>query len=140
MRLAEAVGVPIKELQAHIDRLFDDGATDLAAVASSTKLDNTLLASEDDFAQTIHSMGTNLLFWVQDIHTRGLFSPDARVLGLTSEGSEVAWRCYGVIAAAKAALEAVARSIAVEFAPYGIRCNILQPGVTDTPALPSHSR
>ena len=39
------------------------------------------------------------------------------------------------MSAAKATLEAVARSIAREFAPYGIRCNILQPGVTDTKAL-----
>jgi NAD(P)-dependent dehydrogenase (short-subunit alcohol dehydrogenase family) len=33
------------------------------------------------------------------------------------------------------ALESVARSIAVELAPYGIRCNVIQAGVTETPAL-----
>jgi NAD(P)-dependent dehydrogenase (short-subunit alcohol dehydrogenase family) len=32
-------------------------------------------------------------------------------------------------------MESVARSIAVEFAPHGVRCNVLQPGVTETPAL-----
>jgi NAD(P)-dependent dehydrogenase (short-subunit alcohol dehydrogenase family) len=54
---------------------------------------------------------------------------------LTSEGNEVAWRGYAAVAAAKSALESVSRAIAVEFAPHGIRSNIIQPGVTDTPAL-----
>jgi NAD(P)-dependent dehydrogenase (short-subunit alcohol dehydrogenase family) len=73
--------------------------------------------------------------WVQRIHAAGLFASDARVLGLTSEGNAVAWRGYAAVAATKVALESVSRAIAVEFAPYGIRSNIIQPGVTDTPAL-----
>jgi NAD(P)-dependent dehydrogenase (short-subunit alcohol dehydrogenase family) len=80
-------------------------------------------------------MGTSLMTWVQRIHAAGLFASDARVLGLTSEGNAVAWRGYAAVAAAKVALESVSRAIAVEFAPYGIRSNIIQPGVTDTPAL-----
>ena len=32
-------------------------------------------------------------------------------------------------------LESISRAIAVEFGPYGIRSNVLQAGVTDTPAL-----
>ena len=95
----------------------------------------TLMMEEEDMAGTIYSMGTSLLSWVQDIHTRGGFSDDARVLGLTSEGSQIALRGYAAVSTAKAALEAVVRSIAVEFAPYGIRANILQPGITDTQAL-----
>jgi NAD(P)-dependent dehydrogenase (short-subunit alcohol dehydrogenase family) len=89
----------------------------------------------EDFARTVHAMGTSLVDWVQDLHQAGLFAPDARVFGLTSEGNEVAWTGYAAVSAAKAALEAVARSIAMEFAPHGIRCNVLQPGVTETPAL-----
>jgi NAD(P)-dependent dehydrogenase (short-subunit alcohol dehydrogenase family) len=90
---------------------------------------------EEDLARTIHAMGSSLLAWVQTLFSRGLFASDARVLGLTSEGNQVVWRGYAAVSAAKAALEAISRAIAVEFAPYGIRCNILQPGVTDTPAL-----
>jgi NAD(P)-dependent dehydrogenase (short-subunit alcohol dehydrogenase family) len=88
-------------------------------------------------------MGTSLLTWVQAVFARGLFAGDARVLGLTSEGNQVAWRGYAAVSAAKVALEAVARSIAVEFAPHGIRANVIQAGVTDTPALrmiPGHER
>jgi NAD(P)-dependent dehydrogenase (short-subunit alcohol dehydrogenase family) len=86
-------------------------------------------------ARTIYSMGTSLLTWVQRLWAAGLFGADARVIGLTSEGNEVAWRGYAAVAAAKSALESVSRAIAVEFAPYGIRSNIIQAGVTDTPAL-----
>ncbi|MEX1182597.1 MAG: SDR family oxidoreductase [Gemmatimonadota bacterium] len=93
------------------------------------------LIDDEDMARTIYSMGTSLLSWVQAVFVRGLFADDARVFGLTSEGNQVAWPGYGAVSAAKSALESVSRSIAVEFAPHGIRCNIVQPGVTDTPAL-----
>ncbi len=93
------------------------------------------LLDEEDLARTIHAMGTSLLLWVQDLHRLGLFAADARVLGLTSEGNTTAWKGYAAVAAAKAALESVSRAIAVEFAPYGIRSNIVQAGITPTPAL-----
>jgi len=93
------------------------------------------LMEDEDMARTIYSMGTSLLTWTQRVHQADLFAADARVIGLTSEGNEVAWRGYAAVAAAKSALESVSRAIAVEFAPHGIRSNIIQPGVTDTPAL-----
>ncbi|MBC7660681.1 MAG: SDR family oxidoreductase [Chitinophagaceae bacterium] len=114
------------------------GAASLGLVLHSIALGNMRPVAdlnEDDFAQTIANMGTNLLFWVQDLHRRNLFKADARVLGLTSEGNSIAWEGYAAISAAKSALEAVARSVAVAYAQYGIRCNILQPGITDTKAL-----
>jgi enoyl-[acyl-carrier protein] reductase III len=64
-----------------------------------------------------------------------LFATDARVIGLTSEGSQKSWKGYAAVSAAKATLEALCRSIALEFAPLGIRCNVVQPGVTDTQSL-----
>ncbi|HWV38080.1 MAG TPA: SDR family oxidoreductase [Vulgatibacter sp.] len=97
--------------------------------------DGDLLLDEDDFAGTVYAMGTSLAAWTRALHDRGLFAGDARILSLTSEGNEVAWRGYAAVSAAKAALEAVSRSIAVEFAPWGIRANVIQPGVTDTRAL-----
>ena len=90
---------------------------------------------EEDLARTIDAMGTSLLDWTQALLARGLFADDARVLGLTSEGNPVAWKGYAAVAAAKVALESVARAMAVELAPYGMRANVVQAGVTDTPAL-----
>jgi len=80
-------------------------------------------------------MGTSLLTWARALLDRGLFADDARVFGLTSEGNTVAWKGYAAVAAAKVALESISRAMAVEFAPYGVRSNIIQAGVTDTPAL-----
>jgi enoyl-[acyl-carrier protein] reductase I len=88
-----------------------------------------------DFIATLDAMAISLYDWVQEIFQRGLFATDSRVLGLTSEGGSKAWKTYGAVSVAKAALEALVRSIALEFASHGIRCNALQPGVTDTPSL-----
>jgi NAD(P)-dependent dehydrogenase (short-subunit alcohol dehydrogenase family) len=93
------------------------------------------LLEDEDFARTVYSMGTSLATWTQDVFARGLFAGDARVIGMTSEGNEVAWRGYAAVAAAKVALESVSRALAVELGPYGVRSNIVQAGVTDTPAL-----
>ncbi len=90
---------------------------------------------EEDFTRTVHAMGTSLVSWTQDVFARKLFTADARVLGMTSEGNQIAWRGYAAVAAAKVALESVSRAIAVELGPHGIRSNIVQAGVTDTPAL-----
>jgi NAD(P)-dependent dehydrogenase (short-subunit alcohol dehydrogenase family) len=107
----------------------------LKPIAPLAGLSDAPLIEEEDMARTIHSMGTSLLTWVQRLHRECLFAHDARVIGLTSEGNEIAWRGYAAVSAAKCALESVSRSIAVEFAPFGIRSNIVQAGITDTPAL-----
>jgi len=133
--LAGRLGVEVDELRAATDEIFRDGADCLQLLATPPEYSASLFLEEEDLARTIHAMGTSLLGWVQAIHRRGLFRADARVLGLTSEGNTLAWKGYAAVAAAKVALESVARSIAVEFAPYGIRCNVLQPGVTESPAL-----
>ena len=101
------------------------------------------MLEDEDFARTIHAMGTSLVGWSRDLLERRLFADDARVFGLTSEGNTVAWSGYAAVAAAKVALESVSRAMAVEFAPFGVRTNVIQAGVTDTPALraiPGHER
>jgi len=133
--LARSLGVPREKLVAAADELFAKGLDELHAVATPPQYPARAFLDADDFARTIHSMGTSLLDWTQDLHARGLFAGDARVFGLTSEGNTLAWKGYAAVSAAKVALEAVARSIAVEFAPYGVRCNVIQAGVTETPAL-----
>lgn len=132
-KLAEKLGVAKDTLNTAVTDLLDEGFASLHSLETSVYSD--ALIGEEDMEQTIYNMGTSFLSWVQDIHKEELFAKDARVIGLTSEGNEVAWKGYAAVAAAKVALESVSRSIAVEFAPFGIRSNILQPGVTPTPAL-----
>jgi enoyl-[acyl-carrier protein] reductase I len=86
----------------------------------------------DDFQLTIDAMAISLYDWTKDLFTAELFAADARVLSFTSEGSLKAWKNYAAVSAAKAALEAISRSIALEMAPFGIRSNCLMAGVTDT--------
>jgi NAD(P)-dependent dehydrogenase (short-subunit alcohol dehydrogenase family) len=118
-----------------IQTIFESGAYPLYALADLPDYRNDILLDAEDFARTIQAMGTNIVEWVQDIFARGLFAQDARVLSLTSEGNQTAWRGYAAVSAAKAALESVSRAMALEFAPYGIRSNIIQAGVTETAAL-----
>ena len=134
-RLAAQLGMPADEVQSGIDNLFEEGDPRFVSMATAPQYENDLLLEEEELACTIYAMGTSLLSWTRDLFQHGLFAKDARVIGLTSEGNAVAWRGYAAVSAAKAALEAVSRSIAREFAPHGIRSNIVQPGVTDTPAL-----
>lgn len=132
--LAGALELSEEELAEVVDPLFRDGVDGLAGIASPPEYPERYL-EEEDLARTIHAMGTSLLSWTQDLLERELFADDARVLGLTSEGNEVAWKGYAAVAAAKVALESVSRSLATELAHRGIRSNIVQAGVTDTPAL-----
>lgn len=133
--LANALDVDPKTLSGTVNRLFGEGVDALASLADPPAYPTSAVLDDEDFARTIHSMGTSILTWARALLERGLFADDARVFGLTSEGNTVAWRGYAAVAAAKVALESVARAMAVEFAPYGVRSNVIQAGVTDTPAL-----
>ena len=132
--LAKSLGVDADRVRSAVDELFAGGVDALQSLASAPRYPARYL-DEEDLGRTIHSMGTSLLGWTQAVHSRGLFASDARVLGLTSEGNQVAWKGYAGVAAAKVALESIARAMAVELAPFGIRSNVVQAGITDTPAL-----
>jgi NAD(P)-dependent dehydrogenase (short-subunit alcohol dehydrogenase family) len=134
-RLAKRLAVGVDQLAGAVDALFAEGVDGLGGIATAPVYSSEAFIEEEDMARTIHSMGTSLLGWTQSLHARGMFSADARVFGLTSEGNAVAWKGYAAVAAAKVALESVSRSIAVEMAHFGIRSNVIQAGVTDTPAL-----
>ncbi len=132
-RLAGKLNTSADHLREAAEQLLSEGYDALSPLVPPVYGDT--LIEDEDMARTIYSMGTSMLSWVQAIFQKGLFAADARVFGLTSEGNDIAWRGYAAVSAAKTALESVSRSIAVEYAPYGIRSNIVQAGVTDTPAL-----
>lgn len=133
--LAARLGIAAETLREAADELFAAGEDGLHPLTSATVYSDRSFLDEEDFARTILAMGTSLLGWTQGLFDRGLFAADARVFGLTSEGNTLAWKGYAAVSAAKASLEALARSIAVEFGPHGIRCNVIQAGITETPAL-----
>ncbi len=134
-RLADKLGLTSEAVREAADELFAESVDGVASIAAAPAYAADLFLEDGDVARTVYAMGTSLLTWTQALRDRNLFAPDARVLGMTSEGNEVAWKGYAAVAAAKVALESVSRSIAVEMAHLGIRSNIVQAGVTDTPAL-----
>jgi NAD(P)-dependent dehydrogenase (short-subunit alcohol dehydrogenase family) len=134
-KLANKLSVNKDNLQANIDELFADGHSRLSGLTTPPTYNSELLLDEEELLNTVQAMGVSLLSWTKSIYQKGLFDKQANVIGLTSEGNAVAWLGYAAVSAAKAALESISRSIAKEYGPYGIRSNIVQPGVTDTPAL-----
>lgn len=91
--------------------------------------------SKSQIEMTLDVMATSLIYWSQDLNEAKCFAKGARIFAMTSAGSTRVWKSYGAVSAAKAALEAYTRQLALEFAPQGICCNALLAGVTDTAAL-----
>ncbi len=57
------------------------------------------------------------------------------IVNISSIQAFALWPRYFVYGAAKAAIVAMSRSVAVDYGPYGIRCNAVLPGSMDTPML-----
>lgn len=84
---------------------------------------------------TLDVMANSLVYWTQDLVHNNLMPENSRIFALTSFGSRVAFPFYGAVSAAKAALEAYVRQLALELGNRKISVNALMAGVTDTPAL-----
>lgn len=91
--------------------------------------------SIEDIQLTTYAMATSMLDWTKAILAAHLFHGDARVIGLTSEGSSKYWDGYAAVAIAKSSLESLMRYMAVELTGYGIKTNLIQAGITATPSL-----
>ena len=101
--------------------------------------DRTL--DHQDFHITLGAMAISLYDWTQALVQADLFIEDSRIISFTSEGNSRAYSGYAAVSAAKAALEAITRNIALEFAPKGIKANCIQAGVTETRSfqmIPGH--
>ena len=91
--------------------------------------------SQKQLEMTADVMAHSLVYWVRDLFHAGLLGRDSRIFAMTSEGAVLAVPTYGPVSAAKAALEAHIRQLALELMPHGITVNAIRAGVTDTPAL-----
>jgi enoyl-[acyl-carrier protein] reductase III len=90
--------------------------------------------TQPQIEMTLNVMANSLVYWSRDVVQRGLMREWGRIFAMTSGGSTRAIGSYGAVSAAKAALEAYIRQLAVELAPRGITANAIRAGVTDTPA------
>jgi enoyl-[acyl-carrier protein] reductase III len=62
------------------------------------------------------------------------FGPGGSILAISSHGAVRVVPSYALVGTSKGALEALARHLAVELAPRGIRVNLVSPGVVPTEA------
>ena len=91
--------------------------------------------SIEDIQMTTYAMSNSLLDWTRALLKAELFNADSRIIGLTSEGAHKYWEGYAAVSIAKASLESLAKYMAVEFSPYGLKTNVIQAGVTETASL-----
>jgi NAD(P)-dependent dehydrogenase (short-subunit alcohol dehydrogenase family) len=91
--------------------------------------------SRKQMEMTADVMAHSLLYWTRDLYHAGMLKRGSRIYAMTSEGAILAVPTYGAVSAAKAALEAHVRQLALELASDGITVNAVRAGVTDTPAL-----
>lgn len=104
-------------------------------IKNTTSNKNQELLSKDDIQLTTYAMSTSLLDWARSLLEAELFENDARIIGLTSEGAHKFWDGYAAVSIAKSSLESLAAYMAVEFGMYGLRTNLIQAGITQTPSL-----
>ncbi len=105
-------------------------------ILPDTDLDkNTEILSKEDIGFTTYAMSTSILDWARSILQAELFQPDARIIGLTSEGAHKYWEGYAAVSIAKASLESLSTYMAIELSKYGLKTNLIQAGITETPSL-----
>jgi enoyl-[acyl-carrier protein] reductase III len=91
--------------------------------------------SRKQMEMTADVMAHSLLYWTRDLYHADMLQRGSRVYAMSSEGAILAVPTYGAVSAAKAALEAHVRQLALELATAGVTVNAIRAGVTDTPAL-----
>lgn len=96
---------------------------------------NREFLSIEDIQFTTYAMSTSLLDWARSLLKEELFHEDARILGLTSEGAHKFWNGYAAVSIAKASLESLTTYMAIELSKYGLKTNLIQAGITETPSL-----
>jgi enoyl-[acyl-carrier protein] reductase III len=107
----------------------------LMVLPDSGLKENNETLSIEDIQLTTYAMSTSLLDWARLLLKGELFHQDARIVGLTSEGAHKFWEGYAAVSIAKASLESLTTYMAIELGKYGLRTNLIQAGITETPSL-----
>lgn len=109
----------------HLDFLVSNAASGVLKPASELTLKHWRWCLE------INALALNLLTQ----RLTQIMPPGSRVVALSSLGAQRAIPLYGFVAASKAALEALVRTLALELGGQGIRVNAVSAGIVDTDAL-----
>jgi len=116
----------------------------IATVSSSAPVSILVFAAATGVHKHLDQLTARHFDWVFALNVRAFFelvqrlSPlmpsGSSILAVSSEGATHAVPQYTLVGASKGALESLARHVAAELAPKGIRVNILSPGAVMTDA------
>ncbi|HXX10807.1 MAG TPA: SDR family oxidoreductase, partial [Burkholderiales bacterium] len=120
--LPESVDELFEELRSHVDRL-DIVVSNAASGVLKPALEMSL--KHWRWCLETNALALNLLAQ----RAVPMMRPGGSIIALSSLGAERAMPGYAFIGASKAALEALARSLAQELGPRGIRVNTVSAGV-----------
>jgi NAD(P)-dependent dehydrogenase (short-subunit alcohol dehydrogenase family) len=102
-------------------------------------------AGVGDFGKRLHEIDDATWMHVLDVNLTGVFRMTRAVLpqmlkqgkgaivNISSVASLVGLPALPAYAASKGAIDAITRALAVDYAQEGIRCNVVNPGLIDTP-------
>ncbi|QDU76349.1 Enoyl-[acyl-carrier-protein] reductase [NADPH] FabL [Bremerella volcania] len=92
-----------------------------------------LAANEKHFENTYHTNVLAMLYLVQaGMPLLEKSKGRAKVIGISSHGSDMALPWYGLIGSSKAALESLARHLTLEVGDKGVNVNIVKSGLVET--------
>ena len=128
---------------------------DLTTAEGLEQIHKSISATSDPLSGLVHCAATGVHRPITDLTTRHFdwtfslnvraffalvkaladqFSKPSSIVAVSSMGALRALPYYTLVGSSKGALEALARHLAVELAPRGIRVNILIPGTVETDA------
>jgi enoyl-[acyl-carrier protein] reductase III len=129
-----SVGIPdsVDEMFAEMGKHFDRVDIVISNAASGV-LKNTIDMTLKHWRWCLETNALALNLLAQ--RALPMMRDGGRIIAMSSLGAQRAMPGYGFIGASKAALEALARALAQELGPRGVRVNVVSAGVVDTDAL-----
>jgi NAD(P)-dependent dehydrogenase (short-subunit alcohol dehydrogenase family) len=87
------------------------------------------------FARTFDSMAHSFVWWAHEMLRQGVLADGARLVALSNPMVDSVVHGWGLVAAAKAALEIYVRQLGHELGPLGYRVSLLKFGMVETRAI-----
>jgi enoyl-[acyl-carrier protein] reductase III len=119
-------------------------------ISTHGRLDTLVYSSATGVHKPLEALGQRHLSAVWQVNVGAFFElalkfrphmpPGSRIVAISSEGAQRAVDRYGAIGSSKAALEALCRQMAAEWAPGGIGVNVISPGLLETGTLAALER
>jgi len=106
--------------------------TTLASVAGILRVGSVCDFSDRDWSDTFASNVSAAFFLCRSVAARMVPRRSGTIVAVGSNAASVARTNMAAYAASKAALRSFIQCLGLELAEFGIRCNIVSPGSTDT--------